>query len=149
MHGIRSRWIDEQGSVLVLALFIMALLLATGLIMLRMSGSETDIAYNTVWSEGSFYAAEAALSVGIDQLGPTLVDPVAMPPTPLGTQYSQQPNIQFLGTTAQPGYSLSSGTGYNPSGYVFFTYTVAGTGTGPRNAQRQLEVRASFGPVAQ
>ena len=149
MHGIRQRWNDEQGSVLVLALFIMALLLAAGLIMLRMSGSETDIAYNTVWSEGSFYAAEAGLSVGIDQLGPTLANDVALANTPLGTQYTQQGNVQFLGTTAQPGYSLGSGTGYNPSGYVFFTYTVAGTGTGPRNAQRQLEVRATFGPVAE
>jgi Tfp pilus assembly protein PilX len=149
MSDIRRRLTDERGSVLVLALFIMALLMATGVVLLRMSGSETDIAYNTVWSEGSFYAAEAALSIGIDQLGPTLVTNVALANTALGPQFTQQGNVQFLGTTAQPGYSLGSGTGYNPSGYVFFTYTVTGTGTGPRNAQRQVEVRASFGPVAQ
>jgi len=149
MSGIRHRLTDERGSVLVLALFIMALLMAVGVVLLRMSGSETDIAYNTVWAEGSFYAAEAALAVGIDQLGPTLVNDVALANTPLGTQFTQQGNVQFLGTTAQPGYSLGSGTGYNPAGYVFYTYTVSGTGTGPRNAQRQLEVRATFGPVAQ
>ena len=73
MRERRSRWSNERGSVLVLAIFIMALLLAAGMIMLRMSASETDIAYNTVWAEGSFYAAEAAIAIGIDQLGPTLV----------------------------------------------------------------------------
>lgn len=149
MRTIWHRCTDERGSVLILALYIMALLMATGAVMLRTSASETDIAYNTVWSEGSFYAAEAAVSVGVDLLGPTLVDSVALANTPLGTQYTRQGNIQFLGTSAQAGYSLGSGTGYNPVGYVFYTYTVTGTGTGPRAATRGVEVRASFGPVAQ
>lgn len=148
MHDIRHRWRDERGSVLVLAIFIMALLLATGMIMLRMSASETDIAYNTVWSEGSFYAAEAALSVGIDQLGPTLVDPVAFAATPLGTEYTRQGNVAFIGTIPQPGYSIPAFPTYGTTGYGYYVYTVTGTGTGPRNAQRQLETRAIFGPVA-
>lgn len=147
MRDDRLRWSDERGSVLVLAIFIMALLLAAGLIMLRMSASETDIAYNTVWSEGSFYAAEAALSVGIDQLGPTLVNDLAMAAAPLDTQYSRMGNIQYRGTSPQAGYSLSSGPTYNQQGFYFLNYTVTGTGTGPRNAQRQVEVRATFGPV--
>jgi hypothetical protein len=145
----RSSWRDERGSVIVMALFIMALLLAAGMIMLRMSASETDIAYNTVWAEGSFYAAEAAIAVGIDQLGPTLVADVAVAATALGPDYTRASNVFFLGATQQPGYALSGGvqTYTNSAGFYFNQYRIAGTGTGPRSAQRQLEVQATFGPV--
>jgi hypothetical protein len=148
MRERRSRWSDERGSVLVMAIFIMALLLAAGMIMLRMSTSETDIAYNTVWAEGSFYAAEAAIAIGIDQLGPTLVADVAVAPAPIANDYTRASNIVFLGATQQPGYALSAGPTYsNPAGFYFNQYRIAGTGTGPRSAQRQLEIQATFGPV--
>jgi hypothetical protein len=149
MRERRPRWSDERGSVLVMAIFIMALLLAAGMIMLRMSTSETDIAYNTVWSEGSFYAAEAAIAIGIDQLGPTLVADVAVAATPIGNDYTRASNVQFLGAIQGSNYSLGSGvpTYSNPSSFYFNQYRIAGTGTGPRNAQRQLEVQATFGPV--
>ena len=139
---------DERGTVLVLALFIMAFLMVAGAFLLRISSAETEIAYNTVWSEGSFYAADAGLNVAVDQLSPAVVDTVAIASTPLGGSYSYSGNVQFVGTTGQPGYSIGVGTGYNPSGYVFYTYTVSGTGTGPRSAQRQVEARALYGPVA-
>ena len=149
MRESRPRWSDERGSVLVLALFIMALLMATGMIMLRMSTSETDIAYNTVWAEGAFYAAEAAIAVGIDQLGPTLVADVPMAATALGTDYTRMGVVQFLGPTQQPNFALGSGVqGYsNSASFYFNQYRIAGTGTGPRSAQRQLEIQATFGPI--
>jgi hypothetical protein len=132
----------------VLAIFIMALLLAAGMIMLRMSASETDIAYNTVWAEGSFYAAEAAIAVGIDQLGPTLMADVAIPAAQLGPDYTRTSNVQFLGATQGPGYALSAMPSYsNAAGFYFNQYRIAGTGAGPRSAQRQLEIQATFGPV--
>jgi len=145
----RSHWSDERGSVLVLAIFIMALLLAAGMIMLRMSASETDIAYNTVWAEGSFYAAEAGIAIGFDQLGPTLTSDVAVAAAPVGNDYTRTTNLQFLGPTQGPNYSLGSGlpTYSNPGSFYFNQYRIAGTGTGPRNAQRQLEIQATFGPV--
>ena len=49
-------------------------------------------------------ARQVQPSAGIDQLGPTLVNNVALANTPLGTQFTQQGNVQFLGTTAQPGW---------------------------------------------
>ena len=151
MRTIRRRWNDERGSVLLLSLFIMAFLLVAGGLLLRLSSAETDIAYNTVWSEGSFYAAEAAISVGVDQLGPNLT--ANWTPTPattaLDAYYSYTPQVTFEGTTAQPGYSIGSGTGYNPGGYVFYTYTANGTGNGPRSAARQIQARAIYGPMAQ
>jgi Tfp pilus assembly protein PilX len=149
MRERRSPWSDERGSVLVLAIFIMALLLAAGMIMLRMSASETDIAYNTVWAEGTFYAAEAAIAIGIDQLGPTLVADVATAATPIANDYTRASNVLYLGATQQPNYALNSGlaTYTNPSNFYFNQYRIAGTGTGPRNAQRQLEIQATYGPV--
>ena len=56
---------------------------------------------------------------------------------------------ELVGTTPAPGYSVTEGTGYAPSGYVFAQYRVQGTGTGPRNTEREVEVQVQVGPVAQ
>jgi len=55
----------------------------------------------------------------------------------------------FLSTMQKAGYSIGSGTGYNPGGFVFYNYALTGTGTGPRSAQRAIDAQVSFGPVAQ
>jgi hypothetical protein len=149
MRTVWLRLSDERGAVLILALFTMVFLMVAGAFLLRMSSAETDIAYNTVWGEGSFFAAEAGLNVAVDQLGPTTVGLLNVGPTALDANHSYQGSAQFIGTSNQPGYSIGSGTGYNPGGYVFFTHTITGTGTGPRSAQRQIEARALYGPVAQ
>jgi hypothetical protein len=149
MRILWLRTANERGTVLVLALFIMAFLLVAGAFLLRMSSAETDIAYNTVWAEGSFFAAEAGLNVAVDLIGPLAVGTSTVANTALDNQYSYSGNATFIGTSTQPGYSLGAGTGYNPAGYVFFTHTVTGTGTGPRSAQRQIQARTIWGPVAQ
>src|SRR5438445_4574709 len=71
MRGLWRQGADERGMVLVIALFTMAILLMAGVFMVRMSSTEGDIAYNAVWSEGSFYAADAAINVGLDQIKTT------------------------------------------------------------------------------
>jgi len=143
MRGLWRQGADERGMVLVIALFTMAILLMAGVFMVRMSSTEGDIAYNAVWSEGSFYAADAAINVGLDQITPTNTNMIALPPfTATGT-------IGFSGTARLPGYSMGAGTGYNPGGFVFFTYSVVGNGTGPRSSTRQIDVQAAYGPVAQ
>jgi hypothetical protein len=148
MRGARPPWADERGIASFVALFIMAILLTVGTFLVRMSATEGDIVSNAVWSEGSFFAAEAGVSRGIDQVTPT-VTTATIPSTALGgSSFSYQGNTEFVETTQQPGYSLGSGTGYNPGGFVFYSYDVSGTGTGPRSAQRQIEVRAAYGPVA-
>lgn len=64
------------------------------------------------------------------------------------TDSAAQP-LQFVRTRTAAGYSVEAGTGYNPGGYAFYVYQINVTGTGPRNAQREIEVQAEFGPVAQ
>lgn len=145
---------DERGIALVIALSIMILLLVGGVFLLRMSGIEGDIAYNAVSAEGSFFAADAAINVAVDTIAPN-VQNCAGAQTAIGGGYSYQvqntpPNTAcFAGTQQEAGYSLGSGTGYNPSGYVFYTFAFTGSGTGPRSAQRTIDAQAAYGPIAQ
>jgi len=149
---------SETGSVLVVALLLMVLLFTLGAALLTMAETEGVIAANDVWSEGSFYAAEAAVQTAIDQI---TVDPVAsaqpVPVTTIGDDYtyrtggrddaSAQPP-QVVQSVGGAGFALGSSTGYNSSGFVFDVYQINGTGMGPRSAMREVEVQVEYGPRA-
>ena len=145
---------DERGLALVIALSAMALLLVGAVVLLRVVSIERDVAVSSVSAEGSFFAADAAINVALDTIGPD-VEICASSRTPIGGGYAYQvlntpPNVScFTGTQRSVGYSVGSGTGYNPSGYVFYTYAFTGLGTGPRSAQRTIDARAVYGPIAQ
>jgi Tfp pilus assembly protein PilX len=149
----------EAGSVLVIALLLMVLLSLLGLTLLTVAATEHTVAFNGLWSEGALTAAEAGVNRGLNQLNAnatTSIQPIAT--TSITSPYAfrsghrndtaPQP-LAFVGTRTEAGYSLAVGTGYNPAGYAFHTYQINATGTGPRNAQREVEVRAEYGPVAQ
>jgi hypothetical protein len=121
------------------------------------------MAFNTVWAEGAFTAAEAGINAGINQLSANTTlstQPVSCNPAVFGScsvytyrsggkdDAGAQP-LQFVTSRTEPGYSIAIGTGYNPSGYSFNSYQINATGTGPRNALREIEVQAEYGPVAQ
>ena len=149
--GMRRTWrrcTDQRGIALVIAISIMALLLAGGMFLLRMSSIEGDIAYNAVWAEGSFFAADAAINVGMDQMGPT-VSTWTPGATTINGSFTYTPSLSFSGTQSQPGFSLGVGTGYNPAGFAFYSFAITGSGTGPRSAQRTIDVTATYGPIAQ
>lgn len=143
--------------VLIFAVVLLSLL---GVVLLDLSQSESTYAYRDLYSEGTFWAAEAGIQTGIDQLSiNTATSTAAIPVTtiPAGGDYSfrsgprgagvPQP-LQFINTRTESGYSIGSGTGYNTSGYVFYAYQVTATGTGPKGVQRELQAQAEFGPVA-
>lgn len=149
----------EEGSVLVIALLLMVLLSLLGITLLTVAATEHTVAFNGLWSEGALTAAEAGVNRGLNQLNAnatTSIQPIAT--TSIASAYAfrsghrtdttPQP-LTFVGTRTEAGYSLAVGTGYNPAGYAFHTYQINATGTGPRNAQREVEVRAEYGPVAQ
>ena len=156
----------QRGSVLMIAMFVLIVLSLLGVSLLTLSGTESNIAQNALWSEGTFAAAESGLQTGLNQLSANAVDSVRpIPPAgsavPIGTgTYTYQfrsgrrtdagpQPLQFKSTRIEAGYSIAIGTGYNPSGYAFYSYQINATGTGPRNAQRELETLAEYGPVAQ
>jgi hypothetical protein len=154
MRGLWRHCTDQRGIASVMAIFIMVLLLVSGIFLVRMSGTEGDIAYGSMWAEGSFFAADAGVNVGIDRIvpgGPSCVSGA----TALGAfSYSVAAGAGadancFLNTTQRAGYSIGSGTGYNPGGFVFYNYAVTGAGTGPRAAQRTVDAQVAYGPVAQ
>jgi Tfp pilus assembly protein PilX len=145
---------DERGSVLIVALLLMVLLFTLGAALLTMAETEGFIATNDVWSEGAFYAAEAAVQEVIDRMPGNLA---AVPVTALGQDYtyrtggrddaSAQPP-QVVATVAGAGFSVSTSGGYNSTGFVFDVYEINGTGMGPRSAMREVEVQIEYGPRA-
>ncbi|PYN83923.1 MAG: hypothetical protein DMD96_00365 [Candidatus Rokuibacteriota bacterium] len=154
MRDLWRQCADERGIATVMAIFIMVMLLVSGVFLVRMSSTEGDIAYGTMWAEGSFFAADAGVNVGINTVtpgGPTCVQAA----TAIGAfSYSVAAGAGadsncFLSTLQKAGYSIGSGTGYNPGGFVFYNYAVTGSGTGPRSAQRTIDAQVSYGPVAQ
>jgi len=157
----RFRWRDKAGSVLVLSLLAMVVLSLLGTVLLTMSGTETFGSFRGVYREGAFYAAEAGVHTGLDQLSMnTATSTQAIPVTniPVGGWYSYRSGrradpgpqpFQFMGTRPATGYSAAVGTGYNPAGYAFFDYQMNVTGSGPRTATREVEALGAYGPVPQ
>jgi hypothetical protein len=152
---------NQRGSVLMIALFVLIVLSLLGVALLSLSGTESNIAYNQLWTEGAFAAAESGVQTGLNQLSAnTATSTAAIPVTAIGTgiytyqfrsgrraDAGPQP-LQFRGTRVESGYSIAIGTGYNPSGYVFNSYQINSTGSGPKNAQREVEALVEYGPVA-
>src|SRR3972149_5778224 len=159
MRALGSRWTGQSGSALLLSLLAMVVLSLLGAALLTMSGSETFVSSRSVYREGAFYAAEAGVHTGVDQLSMnTTTSTQAIPVTNIGAWYAYRsgrradPGPQpfpFMGTRAATGDSAAVGTGYNPAGYVFFDYQMNVTGAGPRTAQREVEALAAYGPVPQ
>lgn len=150
----------EKGSALVVALFLMIILSLLGSALLTLSGTEHNIAYNTVWVEGAFDAAEAGIQTELSSLSASQDTAVAVPETNIvngvftysfwsGTLADRALPTKpaYQGERIESGYSFAIGSVYNPSGYVFYSYQIDATGTGPRNAQRQLQTLAEYGPV--
>lgn len=155
----------EKGSVLVVALLLMVLLSLLGVTLLTVAATEHTVAFNGLWSEGALTAAEGGVHRGLNQLTANAETSLKKIPDCTGcttvalstgftyrsghkTDATPQP-LQFVGSRVEDGYSVAMGTGYNPSGYAFHTYQINATGAGPRNARREVEIRAEYGPVAQ
>src|SRR3989442_15069721 len=104
-----------------------------------------------MWWEGGFTAPDAGINVVLDKIPPpttNIIVTALFPAPPALTPFTATGTIGFSGTARLPGYSMGAGTGYNPGGFVFFTYSVGGNGTGPRSSTRQIDVQAAYRPVA-
>lgn len=159
MRADGQQWRGEEGMVLLLSLLAMVVFSLLGAALLTMSGSETFVSFRSVYREGAFYAAEGGIHVGLDQISAnraTSTQAIPLTTIDIGGRYSYRSGrrndpgpqpLQFVGTRPGTGYSVAVGTGYNPAGYIFYNYQMNVTGTGPRNAQREVEALAAFGPV--
>ena len=152
MHGLWRHCTDERGIASVMAIFIMVLLLVSGIFLVRMSSTEGDIAYGTMYAEGSFFAADAGINVGIAAIGPGGSSCVTSATSMGAFSYSVAAatgadSMCFLSTTRRPLFMLNQGSGYVNQGYVDYNYGITGSGTGPRSAQRTIDAQVAYGPV--
>jgi hypothetical protein len=154
---------DQRGISLIVVLMVMAILLSvigTGLLF---SGINTKITMNYRTGAQAFNAAD----IGIIAVASTItINPsFSSTPVPLGNgtcyRFGKRdgtvPSPQPVEKSAA-GYSLSSGTGYNTSGYTFYQYQINVTGTyssggncaavGAELAAREVEAQAWYGPVS-
>ncbi len=147
----------QEGSALILTVMMLALLLMLSTTLLVTATVESSIASNDRWSEGAFYAAEAAIHAALDQLIANPANPQPVAETDLGEHYvyrsggredTEPQPPESLGTISADGYSIGEGTVYNSGGFVFDIYQINGTGSGPRNSQREVEIQVEVGPVA-
>jgi Tfp pilus assembly protein PilX len=152
----------QRGSILIVALLVMVLLSLLGITLLTVAETEHNVAANAVWSEGALLAAEASLNTSLSQLSANAeTSSTPVPLTTIAASYTFRSGprttvpadtpqaAEFVGKRTEVGYSLAVGTGYNAAGYSFNMYRMTATGRGPRNAVREVQVQAEYGPVAQ
>ena len=139
----RSVWTGESGVVLVLALILLLVLTVIGISAISTTTFETGLSGNDRAGTEAFYASEAVIQIGIDQL-PNVQ---AIAQTRVGESSSgwsgwpedkaEPEEIKNLGGYPQAGYDVSA--------WGFTRYRVTGTGEAS-GAAKVIEVQVSHGP---
>jgi len=144
-----------------IALAVLTMLIA---ILASMTGaalvfSRVDLMISSNYRKGTqaLYAADAGVGHALNQISGNVTTAVTQfGPVDLGGGFfyrsgrrSDSGAQPFLhtGSSAAAGYSMGSGTGYNPAGYVLITYEIHVTGTGSLSAAREIEALGAYGPV--
>ncbi|MFZ0448652.1 MAG: pilus assembly PilX N-terminal domain-containing protein [Desulfatiglandaceae bacterium] len=133
----------EQGSVMVIALVVLALLTIIGIAASQLSESELGMAANWRLQKEAFYAAESA--GGYVTRSPNLYDNENMsgsapktfssPGGVLGPGQSFDGTVQYLGASAAP-----RGSGFEVGAFKAHRYKMICNGHGPSGARRSLEI---------
>jgi Tfp pilus assembly protein PilX len=133
---------NEKGVALIIALLMLLILTLIGISAISTTTFETNISGNERIGTDAFYASEAGIQVGLNQLPDTKPIPV----TAIGTDsscWSGSPqdksspqSLQSLGLYRKAGYDTS---------WAFNRFQMNSTGESFR-AMKEIEVQASFGP---
>ncbi|MFQ5681810.1 MAG: PilX N-terminal domain-containing pilus assembly protein [Candidatus Binatia bacterium] len=149
---------SEKGIALIVVLMVMVILLSITGAGLFFSGVELKMSSNFRSGNRAFYAADTGIDIGRNQLqfnqalasapfSGTIDGDLAYRSGSRNDTVAQP--LQYEGMRIESGFSIGTGTGYNPSGYTFYQYQINVTGTGPRGSAREIEAKAEYGPVAQ
>ena len=140
-HCVRT---GQNGMVLVLALILLLVVTLIGISAISTTTFETGISGNERVGTDAFYASEAVIQIGLDQLPDTR----AIPRRNIGESshgWTGGPgnkgaprDMKSLGFYAQPGYDVST--------WGFNRYQINGTGES-FGAMKEIEVQVSYGPV--
>jgi type IV pilus assembly protein PilX len=135
---------DERGMVWVIALLMLLVLTLLGISSVSSSIFETNVSGNDRFGADAFYAAEAGVHVGLDQIPST--DPIAR--TQVGEEsyfWSGGPNDKSSPKGLQS-FGLHQKSGYDAS-WAFKRYQINASGES-FGAAREVEVQASMGPFS-
>ena len=138
---------DEKGLALIIALLALLILTLIGISSISTTTFETSISGNERVGTDAFYAAEAGIQIGLNQLP----DVKAVPVTPIGKDSSCRSgslqdngpkDLKSLGPYPKPGFDSSWG---------FKRYQVNATGSwsvdpSSFKAMKEIEVQVRLGP---
>jgi hypothetical protein len=146
---------NEEGNVLVVALFVLILLTIIGIAATDNTSVELKISANDKFHKIAFYAAEAARSyvagttglygpdnilVGLDHYFPNDTDPYVANTSDPSPEFTLAPDQSFKGTvTYRSASPPPRGSGYAVGQFRAHNYDIASTGAGPRNAESQIQ----------
>jgi hypothetical protein len=159
-----SKFANEHGITLIVVLMVMAILLSVIGAGLLFSGINTKVTMNYRTGSKAFNAADigiTAVATTLTASGVTTVGPTGPTNNLCYRSGYRDPSVTVSTSPVikpSAGYSLGSGTGYNTSGYAFYQYPVAVTGSyvtgntcptpGNESAARVIEAQAMYGPVS-
>ncbi|MBW2024600.1 MAG: hypothetical protein JRI90_04260 [Deltaproteobacteria bacterium] len=118
---------NNKGSVLIIALFVLALSTIIGMIVVKMSNIELKASANLTHSKMAFYAAESARSFVAQT--PDLYGPDNLTPSNPFDGY-----VQYLGMSEVP-----RGSGFEVGTFKAYRYKMVCNGYGPSGAKSQIE----------
>lgn len=149
---------NEDGSTIILALMILAILTVIGIAGANSSRTEMKIAYNDKFHKMTFYATEAATAYvrakmdlyGVDNI--TAGDPHYFPnntsaPYVQNTseaeagEYTLNSYQSFNGSVEYTGFTNPPrGSGYEGGLFKAHIYQMTNIGYGPRNSTKQIQI---------
>ncbi len=132
----------HEGSILIIALLILALSTIIGMIVVKMSNIELRASANLTHSKMAFYAAESARSFvaqtpdlyGPHNLTPSNPKTFQSPVGALGPKQSFDGYVQYLGMSEVP-----RGSGFEVGTFKAYRYKMVCNGYGPSGAKSQIE----------
>ena len=133
---------NSMGSVLVVALLILALLTITGIVVAKMTMNEIRASSNIANHKMAFYAAESArnyVAQRPDLYGPDNMDPSSpvnfeSPSGALGPPQSFDGYVQYIGVGRMP-----RGSGFEVGSFKAYKYKMRCNGYGPSGANSRVE----------
>jgi len=153
---IRSTLRNDRG--IALAVLTMLIAILTSMTGAALVFSRVDLMISNNFKKGTqaLYAADAGIGEAINQLTGNVAASIGAFSRDLGGGFSYRSGrrtdsgpqpLVFSGSETVAGYSVGSGTGYNPSGYIMLNFSIHVTGEGPLTSAREIEAQGAYGPV--
>jgi Tfp pilus assembly protein PilX len=147
MNSITKQIRNEAGSMIVVAILILAVLTTIGIAGITGSNTERQIAANEQIHKMAFYSAEAGRSYIVQnpdlyyEDNTTIGGSLSFPdPADASVEFDLSTLQSFNGTVDYVGSSLPPrGSGYEAGVYQSHRYRVTSTGWGPRNSTSRVE----------